>query len=202
VRNGKRAEDNRMSETLRQAVKIIIIRHAEKPLSNPPPYGVTLEGEREKESLTVRGWQRAGALADFFAPANNSFRDPSLAEPQFLYASKPTKRNGSRRSLETITPLAEKLAIRINSHFPRLESEDMLEEVFLCAGVVLICWQYEYIPKIANYILGNRTTAPQEWPEDRFDMVWVFDREPATSRYSFQQVPQRLLMGDWATPIK
>ena len=180
----------------------MVIRHAEKPLSFPPSYGVTLEGEREKESLSVRGWQRAGALASFFAPPDRSFHDPSLAAPQFLYASKPTRRNGSRRPLETITPLAEKLAIRINSNFPKPEAEEMLEEVFLCAGVVLVCWQQEYISKIANYILGNNTTAPQDWPEDRFDMVWVFDRNPATTRYSFQQVPQRLLMGDWATPIK
>lgn len=191
-----------MSEHLRQAVKIMVIRHAEKPTSSPPPYGVTVEGERDKESLSVRGWQRAGALASFFAPANSSFCDPSLAEPEFLFASKPTRRNGSRRPLETITPLAEKLAIRINSNFTKLEAEGMLEEVFMCAGVVLVCWQQEYIPKIANYILGNKTVAPQDWPDDRFDMVWVFDRNPATARYSFQQVPQSLLMGDWATPIK
>lgn len=197
----KKTEGNRMSEPLRQAIKIMVIRHAEKPTNNPPPYGVTLKGEREKESLTVRGWQRAGALAGYFAPPNNSFRDPALAEPQYLYASKPTKRNGSRRPLETITPLAEKLAIRINSNFPKLEAEGMLEEVFLCSGVVLICWQHEFIPKIANHILGSKTRSPQDWPGDRFDMVWVFDQDSATARYSFQQVPQSLLMGDWATPI-
>lgn len=38
-----------MSETLRHTVKIMIIRHAEKPPRRPPPYGVTLEGEREQE---------------------------------------------------------------------------------------------------------------------------------------------------------
>jgi hypothetical protein len=180
----------------------MVIRHAEKPLSDPPPYGVTLKGEREKESLTVRGWQRAGALVTFFAPANGSFQDPSLAKPEFLYASTPTKRNGSKRPIETITPLAEKLAIRINSNFPKLVPDKMLEEAFLCAGVVLICWQHELIPKIANHILSNKTTAPQDWPEDRFDMVWVFDRNANTGHYSFKQVPQSLLMGDWATPIK
>lgn len=192
-----------MSEMLRQATKIMVIRHAEKPSNNPPTEGVTQVGEREKESLTVRGWQRAGALTCLFAPANGSFQHPSLAAPQFLYASKPIRRNGSRRPIETITPLAEKLAIRINTHFSKLETEQMLEEVFVCNGVVLICWQYEYIPKIANYILGNNTTAPQHWPEDRFDMVWVFDRDAASSaRYTFKQVPQNLLMGDWAIPIK
>ena len=191
-----------MNEAPRQATKIMVIRHAEKPANDPPPHGVTAEGEREKESLTVLGWQRAGALASFFAPANGSFQDSSLARPQFLYASKPVRRNGSRRPLETITPLAEKLAIRINSNFLKDEAKEMVEEAFLCAGVVLICWQHDFIPKIASYILGNKTTAPQDWPEDRFDMVWVFDRDPVTAQYGFKQVPQNLLMGDWATPIK
>ena len=191
-----------MSEPLRQAAKIMVMRHAEKPATDLTPYGVTLQGERDKESLAVRGWQRAGALANFFAPMNGHFQDPSLAEPQFLYASKPLKRRGSKRSTQTITPLAEKLAIRINSKFPRFKVSDMLEEVFLCNGVVLICWQREYIPQIADQILGDTTVAPEEWPEDRFDMVWVFDRDPSSARYGFKQVPQRLLMGDWATPIK
>jgi hypothetical protein len=191
-----------MNEAPRQATKIMVIRHAEKPANDPPPYGVTLKGEREKESLIVLGWQRAGALVGFFAPTNDSFQDPLLAKPQFLYASKDIKRNGSRRPIETITPLAEKLAIRINSNFAKDEAKEMVEEAFLCAGVVLICWQHDFIPKIASYILGNKTTAPQDWPEDRFDMVWVFDRDAATAQYSFKQVPQNLLMGDWATPIK
>ena len=179
----------------------MVIRHAEKPSSHSPPYGITLKGTREKESLTARGWQRAGALASFFAPANGAFQDPSLAEPQFLYASKPVKHKGSRRPIETIMPLAEKLAIRVNSNFPKLEAEGMLEDAFLCKGVVLICWQREYIPLITDQILGNKV-APQNWPEDRFDVVWVFDRDTSSARYSFKQVPQSLLMGDRATPIK
>ena len=191
-----------MGETARHATKIMLMRHGEKPLSDPPPYGVTAGGERESESLTVRGWQRAGALVAFFAPTNNSFQDPALARPQFIYASTPTKRQGSRRSVETMTPLAEKLAIRINSNHPKLEWEKMLEEAFLCAGVVLICWQHELLPKIAARILGNKTTAPHEWPEDRYDMVWVFDRDDASGQYGFKQVPQNLLMGDWAIPIR
>lgn len=191
-----------MTNVLRQATKIMLIRHAEKPATDGAPYGVTLDGLREKESLSARGWQRAGALASFFAPANGSFQDPSITSPQFLYASKPLKRKGSKRPKETINPLAEKLAIRINCNFPRFEVESMVEEAFSCSGVVLICWQREYIPQIADHILGYKTGVPQNWPEDRFDAVWVFDRDPASERYSFKQVPQRLLMGDWATPIR
>ncbi len=190
-----------MSEPLRQPTKIMVIRHAEKPTAHPPPYGITSEGARDKESLTIRGWQRAGALASLFAPTNGLFQDSSLAGPQFIYASKSMRRNGSRRPIETITPLAEKLAIRINPNYSKVEGESMLDEAFLCDGVVLICWQREFIPKLADHILGSNT-APQNWPEDRFDMVWVFDHDPSSARYDFKQVPQRLLMGDWATPIK
>jgi hypothetical protein len=191
-----------MSRPLRQATKIMVIRHAEKPPSHPPPFGITIEGARDKQSLTVRGWQRAGALASLFAPANGAFQNLSLAKPQCLYASKPVKRKGSRRAFETITPLAEKLALKINSNFQKFEADSMLEDALLCNGVVLICWQREYILQIAYQILANKAVAPPEWPEDRFDMVWVFDRNRSSLQYSFKQIPQSLLIRDLATLMK
>jgi broad specificity phosphatase PhoE len=191
-----------MSEDGRRATKVMLIRHAEKPQGSSGDYGVTAEGHRDKESLTVRGWQRAGALAHLFAPAEGRAQEQSLARPQFLYASKPKKQNGSRRSMETITPLAEKLAIRINCNFMKFDTKELLEEVRVCDGAVLISWQHDYLPEIANGLLGDETTAPQEWPVDRYDVVWVLDLDPASGRYAFKQVPQLLLMGDWATPIR
>ena len=174
----------------------MLVRHAEKPAKDDAPYGVTRKGERNKESLEVRGWQRAGALTNLLAPMDGQLQHSSLATPQFLYASKPLLRKGSKRPLETITPLAEKLAIKINSDFPRFDFESMLELVFSHPGVVLICWQREYIPDIAKAILGKKYRVPSDWPEDRFDMIWVFDLEPSAASYSFKQVPQQLLSGD------
>src|SRR5262249_39488999 len=147
-------------------------------------------------------WQRAGALANLFAPTNGLVQNRALAKPQFLYASKPLRRKGSQRPMETITPLAEKLAIWINSHFERSDVEGVMEEVFARRGVVLMCWQREYIPQIASYILGTEKGVPPLWPEDRFDMIWVFDLDRRSGTYKFKQIPQRLLMGDWTTPIK
>jgi len=191
-----------MRKSLPQATKIMIVRHAEKPATDFTPYGLTINGKRTKESLTARGWQRAGALANFLAPANGHFQHPLLAQPQFIYASRFIKRRGSRRPIETITPLAEKLAIKINSDFPRFAVDKLLENVLGCKGVVLICWQREYIPKIAASIMGSDEIVPAEWPEARFDVVWVFDRSRSSARYRFHQVPQRLLMGDQVTLIK
>jgi len=191
-----------MKKTARRSTKILLIRHAEKPAKDSPPFGVTLKGERSKESLEVRGWQRAGALTHLLAPPDGRFQHAALAKPQFLYASKPVKRRGSKRPIETIMPLAEKLRIEINAEYRRSEFESMLDEVFTHKGVVLICWQREYIPEIASYILNSDKIAPAEWPEDRFDMFWVFDLESSTGKYKFKQVPQRLLSDDRVTQIR
>lgn len=191
-----------MSKPLHRATKIMLLRHAEKPAKDNAPFGVTRKGERSKESLEVRGWQRAGALASLFVPATDHFRHHALATPQFIYASKPLRRKGSRRPIETITPLAEKLSLKINAEFQRSQIAGMIADVFSRKGVVLICWQREYIPDIAALILGKRKLAPPEWPENRFDMIWVFDLQRTTATYKFRQVPQELLAGDLTTPIK
>jgi hypothetical protein len=191
-----------MKKQTRRSTKILLIRHAEKPAKDSPPFGVTLNGDRSKESLEVRGWQRAGALTHLLAPPDGRFQHAALAKPQFLYASKPVKRRGSRRPIETIIPLAEKLRIEINAEYRRSEFESMLDDAFSHKGVVLICWQREYIPEIASYILNSDRIAPAEWPEDRFDMFWVFDLQSSTGKYKFKQVPQRLLSGDRVTQIR
>jgi hypothetical protein len=188
-----------MNQKQRRATKIMLVRHAEKPAKDFVPYGVTRKGERNKESLQVRGWQRAGALIGLFAPPGSII--PSLARPQFLYASKPLRRRGSRRPFQTLIPLAEKLEIGINTNFPRFEFEKMLEEVYSCKGAVLICWQREYLPAIALRILDDRKIAPAYWPEDCYDMIWVFDLDRSSGQYRFKQVPQKLLAGDVTTPI-
>src|SRR6185436_18340080 len=138
-----------------KATKIMVIRHAEKPGKDGAPFGVTPTGERSKESLEVRGWQRAGALANLFAPTNDRFQHPALARPRFLFASKPLKRKGSQRSLETITPLADKLGLAIDASFQRNQFESMVDQAISRKGGVLIRWQQEYRPRSASYITGN-----------------------------------------------
>jgi broad specificity phosphatase PhoE len=191
-----------MAKRKNRATKIMIMRHAEKPAKDGLPQGVTLEGERNKESLEPRGWQRAGALTNLFAPANGKIQIVALAKPQFLYASKPLQRKGSRRPFQTIFPLAEKLALPVNLNYERSDVEAVADEAMSRRGVVLMCWQREYIPEIAAYILEDDKRVPDTWPEDRFDMIWVFDLDRRSGKYKFKQVPQRLLSRDSTTPIR
>jgi hypothetical protein len=183
--------------------KIMIIRHAEKPYTNTDGkqyLGVTPSGKDDKEALIVQGWQRAGALAVLFSPFNKALQNPALATPQILYASVPGTESKSKRPVETITPLSELLNVTINENYGSTDYTAMVADAQQQNGTVLIAWQHQHIPAIANSILGNES-APQKWPGDRFDLVWVFDLDPSTGQYALTQVPQNLLAGDLNTPI-
>ena len=186
-----------------KAPKIMVIRHAEKP--NGQATGVKESGEPSSRDLTVRGWQRAGALACFFVPAHGHFHDPLLTRPEFIFASAavddPDPGNSrSRRSQETVMPLAQLLSVDVNLNFSKGEELELVAAARQCRGPVLIAWQHENIRTIANAILGSNS-APQNWPGGRFDVVFVFTLDPVNGTYSFAQVMQRLLAGDSEEPI-
>jgi hypothetical protein len=184
--------------------RIMLIRHAEKPADPPPPHGVTKHGDHDDQSLTVTGWQRAGALACFFAPTAGPLQSPLLSTPAVVFAALPgssgSEESQSHRPVETISPLAGKLGLTIDTEFTKGQEVQVAEAAMAQAGAVLICWQHKDLHLIANQILGNDTTAPQQWPGDRYDMVWVFDLR-ADGSYAFTQVPQMLLEGDSSDPI-
>jgi hypothetical protein len=174
------------------APKIMVIRHAEKP--NAVDDGVSPTGKRGSQHLSPRGWQRAGALVALFAhPASTMVHQP-LAKPDHLFAVK----DGSRRSMQTVSPLSEKLGIPIRPGI-RGNEAGLVDEAAALRGAVLIAWQRERIPAIAARLLAGSSDErrhPGIWPADCFDMVWVFDLHPATGTYLFTQVPQQLLSGD------
>jgi hypothetical protein len=188
--------------------KVMIIRHGEKPtVKHQPPYGVTADGEQDWESLTVRGWLRAGALETLFAPSRGPLPN-HLAKPSVIYASKPrspgvaadSEASRSKRPLQTVSPLAEKLGLAPRLPFGKGDEKALAAEVLQQTGVVLICWQHERIAAIAAELVGKAppgTTIPSDWPDDRFDLVWVLDPPAgAIGRWSFFQVPENLLSGD------
>jgi hypothetical protein len=184
------------------ATKVMIIRHAEKPVGQI--LGINESGVEDSSSLIPQGWQRAGALVSLFGASSGP-----LPTPSYLFAPNVFGSGTSERPFETITPLAAKLAIAINANpaadnpgqYASTDYAAMVSVALGCQGVVLIAWEHEDIPSIANLLLGNSTTAPQTWPSARFDVIWIFDLNPATNTYTFSQAPQLLLHGDLASPI-
>ena len=179
------------------ATKIMLIRHAEKP--DDKDGGVDQKGNPDKHDLIVRGWQRAGALVQFFANP----RDPNgpIKRPATIFATEPATGSESKRPLHTVTPFAKFLNLNIDSTIAEGSEDALVKAAIAANGVVLIAWHHEKIPAIANLILQN-TTAPQKWPDDRFDVVWIFTRDAPTAPWTFAQAPQLLLVGDLPNVIK
>lgn len=178
--------------------KIMVIRHAEKPNGTG---GVMSDGSANPEALTPTGWQRAGALVGLFVPPAGQFADPRLATPQTVYASGAGHHSKSLRPQQTVTPVAAKLGLTVNIDHPKGDEAALVRAATTIGGTVLIAWEHEAIPAIAGLVLGSDQGVPQHWPDDRFDLVWVFDRPGGQGTWSFAQVPQGLLAGDRAVPI-
>jgi hypothetical protein len=184
--------------------QIIIIRHAQKPTKKPKHDGIREDGTHDPESLIVRGWQHAGALASIFAMPGNQPPDARFARPSVIFAAGVGKKeqtiagkkvkvgSHSRRPLETITPMAERLGVKPVTTFTKGEETLLVKDVLVRAGTILICWQHEDIATIGNLIVGNDTTVPQTWPENRYDLIWVFDR--AGDHWKFRQFFHERLM--------
>ena len=184
--------------------QIIIIRHAQKPTKKPRHDGIREDGTPDSESLIVRGWQHAGALASIFFVAGNGPIDARMTRPTVIFAAgegkkketiggkKVTVGSHSRRPVETITPMARRLDLTPVTKFTKGEEPLLVKDVLARTGTILICWQHQDIPTIGNLILGNDTTVPQTWPENRYDLIWVFDRTGI--KWKFRQFFHERLM--------
>ncbi len=175
---------------------ITILRHAEKQIGDGPPLSVP-DGTRVPESLSVVGWQRAGALVGLFSDRCQQTGVFRLATPSHLFASRIGESTSlSRRPRETLEPLSECLGVDIDGRFLKDQVDELVAAVRACSGAVLIAWEHRMIPRIAATLLGGTAKAPAVWPDDRFDVLWVFEPDVTRSRFRLRQVPQLLLAGD------
>ncbi|MDL2408502.1 histidine phosphatase family protein [Rhizobium calliandrae] len=171
--------------------KIYFIRHAEKPDEAKRTNGVLPDGSIDKESLTVKGWQRAGALTQMTWPGTAS-------APTTIFAAGIGPGSDSKRPQQTVTPLAELLNERnILSKFDttclKSDLDGLFARILDAEGVVLVCWEHHLLPDLLDKF-PHAPPAPKKWPDDRFDMNWCL--ESKDGGWSFSQIPQNLLKGD------
>lgn len=170
---------------------IQLIRHAEEPDAQAGIRGVDERGAPDADALSVRGWQRAGALVHLFAPASGWPSRPPLARPGALFAA--TDAGKSHRPLCTLRPLAQRLGLRVDTRFgSEGEPRALLDAVLACDAPVLVAWRHESMAEVARALAGEQV--PPAWDAGRYDLVWVL--EPQESGWRFTELPQRLLAGD------
>ena len=180
---------------------VMLVRHAEKPLGDGPPHGVTIDGTADPESLTPRGWQRAGALVALFAADRSDGAGLRFPTPTRLFASQIGPQSLSARPRETLLPLSERIGLAVDSSLRKEEIDQLVKAIQGTGGVVLVAWEHHLIPAIATMLVSDRSQVPQIWPDDRYDMVWVLERTGVGPGLAFRQVPEMLLAGDRDLPI-
>jgi hypothetical protein len=168
--------------------QVILIRHAEKPPTGP--------------DLNDRGYQRANALVGFFLnnPAMTEFGTPVAIYAMAVKtgaAQDGSALESSKRPIETVTPLAQKLGLTIHDNFAKTDVDatvaDIMNNPAYDGHMVLICWEHNMIPLFAQAF--GAKTAPTSWDDTVFDRAWVITFSGA-SVTSFQNLPQHLLPGD------
>jgi hypothetical protein len=192
--------------------RIFLIRHGEKP-PKKDGLGPDVYGVGNRHSLIPRGWHRAAALAMLFAPPEGPIRT-DLATPTELiapyYGSNPDK-NLVERTHQTILPLARSLDLQIETAHPddaKVKFEEGKEAAVgewvakARTGVTLICWEHKNLHVIANNIPTQPgTKIPQDWPPERFDVIFAFTYDPGSGKHDFIQLFEMVLDGDSSQPI-
>jgi hypothetical protein len=165
--------------------RMMFICPGEGPPVSGRSRGVDVDGGPDIDSLTVRGWIRAGALFELFAPATGA-PCPGLARPTAIYAASGTAGEGLR-ARQTVTPLAARLGVPVNTEFGKGDETVLAREVVSRSEPTLICWRHSELPVIATALGAVAPTPPTSWPEDCFDLVWTL--VPAAGGWSFHQIP-------------
>lgn len=163
--------------------QVILIRHAE----------TTPAGE-----LSQKGYERAGALAAYFAltPALTAFGPPKV-----IFATRPSPvtppylpGDNTQRCLETVGPTALFLHLPIHCGYDSLQEAALasliLNDSKYSGKTVLICWQQATIGSLAQ-ALG--IASPPAYPVGQYDITWVITYSPSPSLAVYNQ---QLLYGD------
>ncbi len=158
--------------------EILILRHAEKP------------ADTSNENLATKGYERAAALAYYLPDAFGTI--------DHIFAAGVGPKSHSKRPVETITPLAERLHKKVHDTFLKYQFPEMVSHIFsddsYTDSVVAIAWQHTDIESIAT-AFGAEKVPTTKWPEACFDLVWKLTYTGNKS-YVLTQIPQLLLYGD------
>lgn len=177
---------------------IMLMRHAEKPDAAVGVLGVNHRGEHDDHSLSVVGWQRAGALAAFLANSPERLHS-SLVAPERVFATKPSKKAKSRRELDTASPAASRLDVDLDTDHGHGQLDQLAAAILADPRPTLVVWHHGELPELARLLGVSADEVPERWPDDRYDLIWLLYANPAGDGYRLVQVPQGLLVGDRTT---
>ena len=132
-------------------LKLVFIRHAEKPADG--------------DNLSCTGLNRALKLPGVLKA---KFGLPDRVYVPALHLGKSTPR---ARMFQTISPFAIKYNLTINSTFEEEDTKDVAEDLAGRKGTILVVWEHNEIKGILK-ALGIKVKDLQ-WPDNDYDTIWV-----------------------------
>lgn len=145
--------------------KVVIIRHAEKPLNG--------------DNLSCKGLNRSLALPGVL------YKKFNLPNKIFVPVINNGKAATQVRMFETIAPFAIKYNLSINTKFDADDVKDLAGEVLKEKGYVLIVWSHSEIDKIAKALgVENKKL---KWDDSDFDSIWIIDFQNGKPTLSFDK---------------
>jgi hypothetical protein len=142
-----------ISQTSAKPLKIIIIRHGEKP--------------KVGDNLNCKGLNRSLLLPSVIV---SKFGVPAFTYVPSLGTDSSTKHS---RMFQTVTPLAVRYNLTVNSKFHGKDSSGLAADILKRNGVVLVVWNHDYIIQILH-ALGVMYTGPV-WDDNDFDSIWMIN---------------------------
>jgi hypothetical protein len=133
-----------------RSLRLIFIRHGEKA--------------KDDDNLNCQGFNRSVMLPNVLIAR---FGKPDEVYLPSIQAGNPTKH---LRMLQTITPMAVKYHLQLNSNFDVGDYTGTARSLLKELGMVLIVWEHQGIPKILKK-LGIKE--PINWPPDDFNSIWI-----------------------------
>jgi hypothetical protein len=132
-------------------LKIVIIRHGEKP-----PQG---------DNLSCQGLNRSLQLTNVL---HAKFGVPSYVYVPSLSLGKSTSK---ARMYQTIVPFAAKYNLAINTKFDESDAKGIAQTVISKSGTVLLVWEHKEILEIVKKLGVNDKNL--SWDDNDYDSIWI-----------------------------
>ena len=149
-------------------LKVVIIRHGEKPA----------EQSDSGDNLSCQGQNRAMQLP---AVLTKKFGKPDYT---YVPALKLDKNTTHSRMFQTVTPLAVKYDLTINSKYDESELSDVAKSVLKKNGTVLMVWEHSAIPDLASALGVDK---PPKWKGADFDSIWIVTYASGKAELTLEQ---------------
>jgi len=132
-------------------LKVVIIRHAEKPAKG--------------DNLTCQGLNRAIQLPKVLYK--------KFGKPDYTYIPSMAMDTNTKHSrmFQTVIPMAVKYNLILNSKHEEKDYTDIAEDIKSKNGTVLMVWEHKAIAPIVAALGVNEPGLA--WPDDDYDSIWV-----------------------------